>query len=143
MLLVSAVQRSESSICIRISPPSWTSPIPPSRSSQGPELSSLCFIAGSHYLSVSHMVVYICQSQSPSSSHPPLPPRPSPHIRSLRLYSCPANRFICTIFLDSTINAYIVKKFLRGDQDDGIGRYWTQLLPRTHPNYNKLHRNYF
>ena len=45
-MLVSAVQRSESAICIHISSPSWTSLLPPpshpSRSSQSTELSSLC-----------------------------------------------------------------------------------------------------
>ena len=35
---------------------------------------------------------------------PPSPSLPCPHVHSLHLclYSCPANRFICTIFLDST-----------------------------------------
>ena len=51
-----------------------------------------------------HRVVCICQSKSPSSSHPtPLPPL-CPHIQSLRLHlcSCPGTRFIYTIFLDPT-----------------------------------------
>ena len=52
VVLVSGVQWSESAICIIISPPSLTSlPLPPShpsRSSQTTELSSLCYIAGSH-----------------------------------------------------------------------------------------------
>ena len=53
------------------------------------------------------MLVYICQSQSPNSSHHPLcaPPLPlCPLICSLCLclYSSPANRFIFTIFLEST-----------------------------------------
>ena len=53
----------------------------------------------------------ICQPQSPNSSHhhhrpaPPLPPW-CPYVCSLHLclYFCPANRFICTIFLGSTYN---------------------------------------
>ena len=51
-----------------------------------------------------HMAVYICQSQSPNSSHSPLPPPVSTHLFSLCLHlcSCPENRSICTIFLDST-----------------------------------------
>ena len=51
---------------------------------------------------VLHILVYPCQSYS-FVSFPPLPwlcPQVcSPH---LCLYSCPANRFISTIFLDST-----------------------------------------
>ena len=50
-------------------------------------------------------IVYICQSQSPSSSHPPNPlPFPPwyPYIFSLCLclYFCFANKIIYTIFLD-------------------------------------------
>ena len=43
------------------------------------------------------MVVYVCQSCSPSSSHAPL--SHCPHVSSLPLclYPCPENRFICTI----------------------------------------------
>ena len=51
IVLVSAVQWSESAIRMHISPPSWTSHYPPfcpSRSSQSTELSSLCYTAGSH-----------------------------------------------------------------------------------------------
>ena len=47
------------------------------------------------------MVVYICQSPPPHSSRPPIPLCPHVHSLSLCLYSCPANRLICTIFLDS------------------------------------------
>ena len=56
------------------------------------------------------MLVYICQSQSPNSSHhhhsrPPLPPL---GIHTFVLYVCVSisalqkKWFICTIFLDST-----------------------------------------
>ena len=70
-------------------------PVSPAHSSQSNERSSL------HY-----MAEHIHPSQSPSSSYPP---PPSPHTRSLRLhlYSCPANRFTCTIFLASTITELI------------------------------------
>ena len=73
------------------------------RSSQNTELSSLGDTAGSHLLSVLHMMVYICLSPSPSLSHSPLPSL-CPYIRSLclHLYSCPTSRFICTIFLGFT-----------------------------------------
>ena len=46
------------------------------------------------------MVVYICQCLSPNSSHSSLPF--FVHSLHLHLCTCPANRFICTIFLDST-----------------------------------------
>ena len=55
IILVSAVQQSESAICIHICPPSWISlptPIPshPSRSSQSTMLSFLCLISASYCL---------------------------------------------------------------------------------------------
>ena len=49
-----------------LGPPS-PPPSHPSRSLQSTELSSLCYTAGSYQLSILHMVVYICQSQSPNS----------------------------------------------------------------------------
>ena len=52
--LVSAIQQHESAIIIHICPPSWTflqpTPSHPSRSLQSTKLSSLCYIAASHYL---------------------------------------------------------------------------------------------
>ena len=48
--------------CARLSP--TTQPSHPSRSSQNTELSSLCYIAASQYLSILHMVVYIFQCHS-------------------------------------------------------------------------------
>ena len=48
--------------------------IPPPRSSQSTKLSSLCYTIASQQLSILHMVVYTCQSQSPHLSHPPLLP---------------------------------------------------------------------
>ena len=63
----------ESAIHIHISPLIWISF--PCRSPQSPENSSLCHTVGSHQLSVLHLVsiVYMCQSQTPNSSHR-LPP---------------------------------------------------------------------
>ena len=52
-----------------------------SRSSQRTKLSSLCYIAASHQISVLYMVVYICQCYSLSSFHLPLPP-----LNSIYLY---------------------------------------------------------
>ena len=66
------------------------------------------FSAGSYYLSSLYILVYTCQSQSPNASHHhPQPPSTfspqCPYIWSLHLclYFCLANRFICTIFVDS------------------------------------------
>ena len=78
-----------------------TTPSHPSRSPQSTKLSSLCYTAGSHQRSILHTVVFICQSSCPNIclTHP-FPP--FPHVCSLHLclYSCPANRLICKIFLD-------------------------------------------
>ena len=110
-MLVSAVQWSESAICIHISPPSWTSPphthpglIPPiqvikEHRAELPVLYSrfplaIYFTHGSVFMS---NLIFQFIPSSPS-------PAPCPHICSLHLcfYSCPSNSFICTIFLDST-----------------------------------------
>ena len=53
-------------------PPS--NPSHPSRSSQSTELSSLCYTAASHWLSILHMVVYTCHSQPLISPNIPLYP---------------------------------------------------------------------
>ena len=69
----------------------------PSKSLQSTELSSLCYTAASHQLSISHTVIYICQYYSLNSPHPLLPSC----IHKFVLYSFPVNRFLSTIFLDS------------------------------------------
>ena len=56
-MLVSAVQRSESTICIHIFPPSWTSPHP-SGPSQSTVLSFLCYTAASLAIYFTHGSVY-------------------------------------------------------------------------------------
>ena len=49
----------------------------------------------------------MCQSQSPNSSLPtPFPLGIRTFVLHLCLYSCFANRVICTIFLDSTYMRY-------------------------------------
>ena len=53
-------------ICVCISAPSWAS-LPPSRSLQSTELSSLCYAAAFHYLFYI-VVVYICQCHCLNSS---------------------------------------------------------------------------
>ena len=67
--LVSAVQQSESVIHIHMSPLFWISF--PFGLPQRTESCSLCCAVGSHQLPTLYIVVYICQSQSPNSSHPP------------------------------------------------------------------------
>ena len=78
-VMVSAIQQCKSVITTYISPPSWVSlpplPTPPFWSSRSTKLGSLVCRAASHQLSISHMVVYICQCSSLSSSHR-LPPTP-------------------------------------------------------------------
>ena len=77
---------------------------------QSTEQSALCYIAlcqtvSSHQLSILYTVMYVCQPQSPNSSH--LPPHFvswCPYTYSLHLcfYFRFVNRFICSIFLYST-----------------------------------------
>ena len=74
-----------------------------SRSSWNTELSSLCSIAASHELSVSHTVY---MSVLLSQFVPPSPVCTSPSL-CLRLYSCPANRFIGYRF--SRFHTYALK----------------------------------
>ena len=88
---------------IPISPPSCASfslsLSHPSRWSQSTQLISLCYAAASHQLSILHLVVYICPCYSLTSSQRTLP-TPCPQVHSLCLchYSCPARKFIRTIF---------------------------------------------
>ena len=87
---------------VPISAPSWASfpsSLPhPSRSLQSPELTSPCSAAASHQLIILHSVVYICRCYSHFAQL--RPPTPCHQVHSLRLplYSCPATRFISTIF---------------------------------------------
>ena len=101
-MLVFAVEQSESTMCLHISPPSGASPPPPphpSRSSQNAQdpsssfLLAVCFTRGS--VSVS---VLLSQFISPC-------PPPGLHVCSLPrgLYPCPAHRYFCVIFLESVI----------------------------------------
>ena len=74
-MLASAVQQSESAMCIHISPPSWAYPLPPSHPSRSPqsiELSSLCFTAVFHQLVYTWQCIYV--NDTLNSSHSPLLP---------------------------------------------------------------------
>ena len=74
---------------IPISPSSCVSLPPslshPSRWSQSTQLISLCYEAASHWLSILHLVVYICPCHSLTSSQLTLPP---PHVLKSILYIC-------------------------------------------------------
>ena len=76
---------------IPISPPSCISLSPslshPSRWSQSTELISLCFATASQWLSILHLVVYICQCHSLTSSQLTLP-RPCVLKCILCIYVC-------------------------------------------------------
>ena len=92
--------------------PSCHPPSHPSRLSQSTRLSSLCYTAGSHQLFYTWQSIYVKPNLP---VHPTLLFPPCPHVHSLclHLYSCPANRFICAIFLDSTyIRQYTIFVFL-------------------------------
>ena len=105
-VLVSAVQHRESATGIHPPLPSWAlhSATPPSQPSRPPPSTWL----SSRAVAASHQLLY---TQQRASVNAPLPvhcpsrfPRLCPHFSSLHpcLYFCPANKFICTIFLDST-----------------------------------------
>ena len=73
-MLVFAEQQSESALCIHplcLEPPA-TPPSHPSKSPRSTKLSSLCPTAGSHQLSILHMVLYTCCH--PNSCYPPFQP---------------------------------------------------------------------
>ena len=61
-------------VCIYFLPLESTPPSHSSRQPQSTKLSSLCHPEGSRQLFVYHVVVYICQPQSPDSSHSFLQP---------------------------------------------------------------------
>ena len=88
-----------------ISPPSCVSLPPslshPSRSLKSTELISMCYAAASHQLSILHLVVYICQCYSLTSSQLPIPPHVLKSVLYIWIFINPATSFISTIFLDS------------------------------------------
>ena len=97
----------ESVVSIHTSPPSWNFIPPPtpshlSRLSQSTKLSSLCYTTAAHWLSVLYIVMFMFQCYSLNLFHSLfLPLCPQVQSLQLHLYSCPANSFISTIFLDS------------------------------------------
>ena len=120
IVLVFAIYQHELAPDIYMSPPSSTplpspSPSHPSGLSQGTELSSLCHTANSHWLSILHMVIDMFPCCSLDLSHPLLP-QLCPQICSLCLclHSCPADRFISTVFPDSyaCVNIQCLSDFL-------------------------------
>ena len=101
--------RRESVPCVQIPPPSRTSlPHPPSGSSQSTALS---FRRCGRF----PLAVHTRYGRMPmlfSLSIPPSPSLTCPHVSSLHLhpYSCPANRFIRTIFF----SRFHIYAFIRG-----------------------------
>ena len=118
-----------------------TNTIAPSRSSQSTRLSSPCYTAGPHQLPVSHMVVYRCQCNSLNWSPPSVPTSPF----SVSFYSCPANRFINTIFSRLRISYYHYQKkqimWLKVSLD--LGNIWNSLLRVFHYKVQVGHRYIF
>ena len=86
---------------LHMCPPSYTPP-QPTRLSQSMGWAPCAHAAAALWLSILRTVVYMFQCCSLSSSHPLLPSL-CPQVCSLclHLYSCPANKFISTTFLDS------------------------------------------
>ena len=52
------------------------------------------YTAGSYYLSILYILVYICQSQSPNSSHHHSPHRQFPPLVSICLFSTSVSQFL-------------------------------------------------
>ena len=61
---------------------------------------------GSPWLSILYTVVYMCQSQSPNSSHPPSPLGNHKFVLYICDCFCFANKLVSIIFLDSTYKRY-------------------------------------
>ena len=115
VVLVSVVQQCESAVSILyhlpIEPPSHTPPIPPLQDiteyrAELPVLYSsfprTIYFTYDYIYIHTYIYTHTYQSYSLNSSHPLLPPLcPQVHSLYLCLYSCPANRVISTIFLDS------------------------------------------
>ena len=102
VVLVSAIQWSEFFICLHISPPSWTS-LPPTHSHR----TTLSHRREQSWAPCAIQKLPLCGSHGSVCTS--VPPSPALHPQCLHTHSlylwlcpCPANRFICTIFLDST-----------------------------------------
>ena len=83
---------------------------------------------------LTHSRVYM-SVQPPSSSHYLFPSSgPQAHSLHLCLYSCPANRFICTIFLDSMWFFHFLLPFLFQNAlcQPSLFLPFLQSLPNTH-----------
>ena len=80
-------------------------------------LSSLCYTVGSHWLSILYIVVCMCQSQSPNSSHPPLP-----CLVTISLFSTSVTLFLhCKeVHLYHSVKAFCSSTFQRVGKGDLI-----------------------
>ena len=111
-MLVSAVKQNQSALSIHISPPFWIS-LPPLLSFTAlsvitEQQAELCVIQQLPASYLFHTWSCVCVKAILSSSHLPLC-LPCPQVCSLHscLYSCPANRFVCTIFSGFCIHVLI------------------------------------
>ena len=120
---------------VPISPPSCVS-LPPSLShtsrwSQSTELISLCYAAASHWLSILHLVVYICLCHSLTSSQLTLPP---PRVLKSILYVCLYD-FIAVLPLGSSepfffrFHIYVLAYGIFSSLSDLLRSVWQILGP--------------
>ena len=116
-MLVFAIHQHKSTTGIyapsQLNLPPVSYPIPPVYVVTGHWVDLLCHTAISHWRSILQMIICMLPCRFLSLSHPLLPTL-CPQVCSLCLclYSCSANRFISTIFLDSIFSIYIGYLFL-------------------------------
>ena len=115
---------------IPISPPCCVSLPPslshPSRWWQSTELISLCYATASHSLSILHLVVYICQCYSLTSSQLTLPP---PHVLKSILYFCIFIPVLPLFFF--RFHAYVLAYGICFSLSDLLHSVWQTLGPST------------
>ena len=104
IVLVSAIQQQESATGIHMSPPSWTSHLPHPLGCHGALGWTPCVTEQMPTGCLFHTWECVCVCPTlwilPVLSLPPCVRKPV--LLCLRLHCCPADRFISTIFLDST-----------------------------------------
>ena len=112
------------------SPPPTPHPTPPGhRRAPSPSPCSVQQVPAGCLL-YSWTCTYVRSSLPVHPTHLPLPYLP---VRSLPLclYSCPANRFICAIFLESTCNECLLNNWLFNEVTDFILVLITELSERS------------
>ena len=135
VVLVSAVQWSESAICISVFPLSWTSLQPPHPTHLGRHRApSWAPFAISRFPPASYFTFGSVYMSMPLSHFVPAYPSPSPcpqvHSLCLPLYSCPATRFISTIFF-LRFHIYVLAYGICFSLSDLLYSGWQTLGPST------------